>query len=37
MLPEEHRVRAWNTEAKQLAGPIIEAGGAPPGTRGSTG
>ena len=31
MLPEEPRVRAWNTEAKQLAGPIIEAGGARPG------
>src|SRR5262249_44673735 len=34
MLPEEHRVRAWNTEAKQLAGPIIEAGGAAPGDPG---
>src|SRR6185369_2498361 len=31
MLPEEPRVRAWNAEAKRLAAPIIEAGGAPPG------
>ena len=29
MLPEEPRVRAWNDEARRLAGPIIEAGGAP--------
>ena len=31
MLPEEPRVRVWNSEAKRLAGPIIEAGGAAPG------
>jgi agmatinase len=31
MLPEEPRVRVWNSEARRLAEPIIEAGGAPPG------
>ena len=34
MLPEEPRVRVWNSEAKRLAGPIIEAGGAAPGDAG---
>lgn len=34
MLPEDARVRAWNDEAKRLAGPIVEAGGAPPGDPG---
>ncbi|MGZ6139592.1 MAG: arginase family protein [Myxococcaceae bacterium] len=31
MLAEEPRVRAWNAEAKRLAAPIVEAGGAPVG------
>ena len=30
MMAEDPRVRAWNDEAKRLAVPIIEAGGAPP-------
>jgi len=34
MLPEDAGVRAWNDEAKRLAGPIVEAGGAPPGDTG---
>ncbi len=34
MLAEEPRVRAWNAEAKRLAAPIVEAGGAPAGDAG---
>jgi len=34
MLAEDAGVRAWNDEAKRLAGPIVEAGGAPPGDAG---
>ncbi|MGZ5956884.1 MAG: arginase family protein [Myxococcaceae bacterium] len=34
MLAEEPRVRAWNDEAKRLAAPIVEAGGAPAGDAG---